>query len=595
MASLAEVAALLQRGEAARALGLLEGLRRSHPGVPDVWHLSAQACARLGRFAEALPWAQQALRLAPARAPYAHTLGLLYLRLSRPAEALAAADHGIGRAPDDPSLKSLRGRALLAQGRPAEALPLLDGAFAVEALLALGRPQEALSRLAALPPSAGRFAQEGAAYAQLQEPALAETAFAEALAREPGRLDWRRAAARAASLAWRLDAAQARWRALLVELPDDVEATAGLASALHRDGEDAAAWSLIEGPLREGRADLSMRLVAVPLVIGRPEAERVESDLRQDLVAGADPIAVWGAIGRLREAAADVDGAFAAHAASNAARAQRYDVARSAAQIAGLKALWPVGQPLRRATVGEGPRPVFVVGNPRSGSSLLEQILSCHPAVHAAGERMALHRLAWSRPGGFPDGWAGADEATLQTAADAYRAELAQLRGGRPIVTDKLPQNYLYIGLIAQLFPDAQILWCRRDPVDTALSIFFLRFGPHVPVCSTLAGLGAALRHAEDLRQHWEAAGILPMLTVDHEALVRDLEGQTRRICAALGLEWSPALLRPEQSARRVTTASYAQVRQPVSDRGLLRSRAYRAHLQPLLDALGDLCPADLR
>jgi hypothetical protein len=80
-----------------------------------------------------------------------------------------------------------------------------------------------------------------------------------------------------------------------------------------------------------------------------------------------------------------------------------------------------------------------------------------------------------------------------------------------------------------------------------------------------------------------------------HEALVRDLEGQTRRICAALGLEWSPARLRPEQSARRVTTASYAQVRQPVSDRGLLRSRAYRAHLQPLLDALGDLCPADLR
>ena len=595
MASLAEVAALLQRGEAARALGLLDGLRRSHPGVPDVWHLSAQAGARLGRSSEALPWAQQALRLAPDRAPYAHTLGLLFLHQRRPAEALAAAEHGLARVPDDPALKSLRGRALLGLGRSAEALPLLDGAFAAEALLALGRPKEALARLADLPPTASRFAQEGAAWAQLQEPARAAAAFDQALLREPGRVPWRRAAARAASLAWQLESAQARWRALLVDVPDDVEATAGLASALHRDGEDAAAWALLEGPLRAGRADLSMRLVAVPLVIGRPEAPLVEAGLRDDLAAGADPIAVWGAIGRLREAAGDLDGAFAAHAASNAARPQRYDVARSTAQIAALKALWPLGRPLRRAAAGAGPRPVFLVGNPRSGSSLLEQILSCHPSVHAAGERMALHRLAWSRPGGFPAGWAQADEGALQAAADAYRAELASLSGGRPIVTDKLPQNYLYIGLIAQLFPDAQLLWCRRDPVDTALSIFFLRFGPHVPVCSTLPGLGAALRHAEDLRQHWEAAAILPMLTVDHEALVRDLEGQTRHICAHLGLDWSPALLHPEQSERRVTTASYAQVRQPVSDRGVGRSRAYRAHLQPLFDALGDLCPPELR
>jgi tetratricopeptide (TPR) repeat protein len=252
---------------------------------------------------------------------------------------------------------------------------------------------------------------------------------------------------------------------------------------------------------------------------------------------------------------------------------------------------------LRHSDVGDpSPLPVFILGMPRSGTTLVEQILASHPEVHTLGERV-LFDGALAQICGMP----AVPRSLAQMAARWSDADLRRLgalyletaRRDAPEtamrITDKLPENFQYIGLIHAALPNARIIHTRRDPVDTCLSLFSILFsGSGAPYSYDLAELGRYYRAYEKVMEHWR--NVLPvgaMLEVQYEDIVDDLERQARRIVAYCGLEWNDACLAFHEADRPVRTSSHAQVRQPIYRSSVGRPRPPRDLLAPLLAALG--------
>jgi hypothetical protein len=236
-------------------------------------------------------------------------------------------------------------------------------------------------------------------------------------------------------------------------------------------------------------------------------------------------------------------------------------------------------------------QPVFVVGMMRSGTSLLEQILDCHPQVHGHGERneiaqiaMALQQAAGAP---YPGCLATVDAATVAKYAAGY---LAFLRKDAPDALrsiDKLPHNFSHLGLISLLFPRARIIHCVRDPLDTCLSNYFTDFNEKNTFTYDLPALAHEYREYRRLMAHWLAVLPNPVLEVPYEGLVDDLESWSRRAVAFLGLDWDNACLAFHENKRPVFTKSLWQVRQPLYRDSVGRWRRYARHLGPLFDGLG--------
>jgi tetratricopeptide (TPR) repeat protein len=228
--------------------------------------------------------------------------------------------------------------------------------------------------------------------------------------------------------------------------------------------------------------------------------------------------------------------------------------------------------------------PVFIVGMPRSGTSLVEQILASHPKVRGAGERPEIAAFAreFAR---FPEDVAKLTvEAAHAMSVRYFDAVLAD--GSEQCVIDKMPGNALFLGLVALLFPRARIIHCRRDPRDTGFSIYARNFAVSLPWTADLADIAAVQKTTDDLMAYWATALPLPILSVDYEKLVADLERQARRMVKFLGLDWDAACLDYRHADRAVRTASKWQVRQPISNASVGRWRPYEPFLAPLIDGL---------
>ena len=240
--------------------------------------------------------------------------------------------------------------------------------------------------------------------------------------------------------------------------------------------------------------------------------------------------------------------------------------------------------------------PVFVVGMPRSGTTLVEQILGAHRDVHAAGERPdlgdACGALGWGEIEEQPARIAGMDGPALDAAAATFLADLHRIAPDAIRIVDKMPSNYLHLGLVGLMLPGARIIHCLRDPRDIGLSIFTFRFHGAHPYAHDLADLGWTIGEQLRLMDHWKAALPNPILTIRLSDWVEDFDATLQRVLSHLDLPPDPACARFYESDSRVRTVSRAQVRQPVNARGLGRWRAYAAELAPLigeLDAVGAL------
>jgi len=242
------------------------------------------------------------------------------------------------------------------------------------------------------------------------------------------------------------------------------------------------------------------------------------------------------------------------------------------------------------AKAGYGARsdlPVFVLGMPRSGTTLIEQILASHRMVHGAGELKRLHMLI-EAIGGFPAFVPDLTGAQFKRLGEAYLAAVAPLAMGARRVVDKMPSNFTLCGMIRIILPDARIIHCRRDPVDTCLSCYTKAFADEQAFTYEQTELGRFHRAYQALMAHWRAA--LPashFLEVDYEAVVDDVEAQARRMLDFLELPWDEAVLRFYEMQRPVRTASVNQVREPIYRTSAGRWRTHAAQLTPLLAALG--------
>jgi tetratricopeptide (TPR) repeat protein len=242
-------------------------------------------------------------------------------------------------------------------------------------------------------------------------------------------------------------------------------------------------------------------------------------------------------------------------------------------------------------------KPVFILGMPRSGTSLVEQMLASHPAVYGAGE---LKLLARSMQGvvigkarfdihqaGF---WPLMQPVSLRERGERYVAELEKLAGPAALrITDKMPTNFMFAGMIAMALPNARIIHTRRHPVETCLSCYRLLFGDGHQWSFDLRLLGRFYRRYWDLMAHWREQFPGRMLEIRYEDSVSDFEGQARRIVDYLGLAWTDDCLRFFETERSVRTASASQVRKPIYNTSTNRWRRYEKHLGPLLEEIGDL------
>jgi hypothetical protein len=244
---------------------------------------------------------------------------------------------------------------------------------------------------------------------------------------------------------------------------------------------------------------------------------------------------------------------------------------------------------LLAAKAGQGASsdlPVFVVGMPRSGTTLVEQVIASHPMARGAGELKRLHALVETIED-FPGSVSDLTDSRLKALGEDYLAYVTPMAVGRARIVDKMPSNLIYCGVIRLILPQARIVHCRRDPVDTCLSCYTKLFAGEQSFTYDQRELGQYHRAYQALAAHWRDT--LPashFLEVDYEAIVADLEGQTRRILEFLGLPWDEACLRFHETQRPVRTASVNQVRQPLYATSVGRWRRHAEQLGPLLQAL---------
>jgi hypothetical protein len=235
----------------------------------------------------------------------------------------------------------------------------------------------------------------------------------------------------------------------------------------------------------------------------------------------------------------------------------------------------------------EDPTPIFIVGMPRSGSTLVEQIVASHSEVYAAGELTLLGDIIKSKIDKFPIDLETLNKDELKNIGKDYLAEIKKIAPNAKRIVDKMPGNYQFIGIISKILPGARIIHTKRNPIDCCFSIYTRLFLEKVHYAYDLGELGNYYKLYEDLMDHWRdllSDGI--MIEVNYEGVVGDLEGEARKILDFIDLEWEDSVLGFHKQAGVIKTASAAQVRKPIYQTSIQRWRVYEKHLRPLIELL---------
>jgi hypothetical protein len=325
---------------------------------------------------------------------------------------------------------------------------------------------------------------------------------------------------------------------------------------------------------------------------------RMADLLRENKLSAPKRWALHFGVGKRFDDLAAYDDAFAHYRAANELKggAAAFDPADWEQDISRIMATFSRRFFSERPGLGnDSQRPIFVVGMPRSGTSLVEQFLASHPEIAGAGELNDFFLIAGNLSAilgtdiPYPASAELIDEEAAHRLARGYLDHLRELAPDAKRVADKLPGNFLRLGLIALLFPRARVIHCRRDPVDVCLSCYFQNFDERHFYSHDLANLGRYYRQYERLMAHWRATLTLPMLEVSYEALTADPEGVAREMIGFCDLEWDDRCLTYHERDHPIMTASVWQARQPVYRTSVQRWKRYEKHLGPLLQALEEM------
>lgn len=616
---LAAAFSLHERGDLAAAERQYRTLLRSTPKHPDLLYLLGMLCLDTDRPGMAAGFFDRAIRAAEAQGRtvdpewrLAH--GSALQREGDQESALAAFERALG---DDP--KSVNG--LFCKGTALQELDRLDDAI------------EAYKTLLDLEPHHAEASYNlGVALRETKKPDIAILAMRKALLLKPDYPEAQRALAfLLEDSGWMEDAIEA-FAAAAAMAPDDREITVALSSVLMRTNRVGEAEKVLEPLLRktpddahlisqysmlrlfQGDREKARQLAESALKIN-PKfpgahlslamAERSSGD--ESRIAEAEKLladdeiqaegrvslhfALAGRYGTLKQYEKSLDHYIAGNSTKRTVLADKGVGYDHEAEEKLTDRLIQINGP----DVFDGPKgsdsalPVFIVGMPRSGTTLTEQILASHPQIAGAGELSDISNAAKRLRDvqGYPKN--RPTETALQRIAEHYLKRLREVDSTALRVTDKMPGNYMQLALIGQVFPNARIVHCRRDPVDNCLSCFMQNFGAEGLNWSfDLGDLAHQYKSYARLMDHWRAVYPGPFLEINYEDTVADLEGQSRRLIDFVGLEWNDSCLDFHKTERAVITASHSQVRQPIYTSSVGRWKRYGEGLKPLTEGLSE-------
>lgn len=393
----------------------------------------------------------------------------------------------------------------------------------------------------------------------------------------------------------RSDKAEAELKTALTLNPGYVPALLNLGN-LHEDrGEREQAREAYEQVLAlQADNALALTRVAGLAAIAGPDdplIERLRRAIARPGATAGDRADLGFALGQALDAAGAYDDAFASYGAANeASRASddpppRYDRQAQEEFVDRLIRAFPA--PAVREGGAPSEAPIFICGLFRSGSTLAEQILASHSQVTAGGELSLLPALIRARLQPYPEAAANAGPDTLDQLRRAYLDGLRALHAAAGLITDKRPDNFLHIGLIKTLFPDAKVIHTRRDAIDNILSIYFLHLDHSMPYALDLIDTVHWHGQYRRLMAHWQALYGGDIHHLDYEELVAEPKPTIERLLAFLGLAWEDSCLAFHEADNAVRTASVWQVRQPIYRRSAGRWRNYELHLADVRRALG--------
>lgn len=534
-----------------------------------------------GRAEEALPCCREAIRLQPDLAPLHHNLGNVLQALDRPDEAKAAYEEALRLDTSLSRTHAALGRMLAQQGQLDDALLFLRNAVELE------------------PDNTGFWSALGDLYMERNESAEAIPCFKKAIICEPDRVDTHLSLGLALQMEARLAEAGDNFLTALRLRPESAQAHLNLGGLREELGEMTEAEECFRVALRlQPALPLPHARLATLLRDKLPEADRAALEARlADAQLGTEGRSnllfglahVLDACGEYARAADCLRQANALVLEQAISRHRIYDPIEHEKFVEGLLSGCDAAFFKRLAGAGlDTRRPVFVFGLPRSGTTLIEQVLASHSRIHGAGEL----RLTWQSFSAMP-AVLGRNERPLvclpyldgtacRQLAERHMECLHRYDEGKSeCIVDKMPDNYMYLGLLAVLFPNAVFIHCRRDLRDVAVSCWMTHF--------------RTIRWANDpdhirtrfgqycrLMDHWRAVLPVAIHEVDYEETVTDLEAVARRLVRACSVEWEPACLEFHRTRRPIRTASVTQVRQPIYTRSVARWKHYE-------EALGSL------
>ena len=556
------------------------------PGDAEAHYNLGNTLLLLGRLDEAEASYRRALQINPDDADTHFNLGNVLRNLGRLAEAEAGYRRALQLKPEHAEVHGNLGNILLESGR-------LDEAEASYRRALQFRPDYAMAHcnLGSLFQDLGRLSE-------------AEASYRRALQLRPDWVDGYINLGSTLLYLDRIDEADSLLRLALRIRPDCAEAYSNLGDILLAQGRMEEAEASCRRALQ-----INPDLAAAHLLLALARKAQVGDENLATLIAAweaarsskkplpnKDAISLHFALGKSHDDIGDYATAFPHFL--EGCRLKRatfdYDPDRVAQHFAGVMRNFDAAT-LDRLRGGSDPSqlPIFVLGMPRSGTTLVEQIIASHPEVYGAGELNDLAMILRHDITGavFTDNLRSLDQTRLAAWGAEYVAGLQRRAPEARRITDKMPANFLAIGLIHLMLPNAKIIHVRRNPVDTCLSCFTTLFSHGQHHTYDLTELGRYYADYARLMEHWRK--LLPagaFLEVQYEDIVADQETQARRLIEYCGLEWNDACLDFHQNKRAVRTASMSQVRQPIYKSSVERWRPYEKFLGPLFDALGASC-----
>ncbi|MGH8158629.1 MAG: sulfotransferase [Rhodanobacter sp.] len=641
---------LINQQHHSEAEALARKLIARFPESGFAWKALGASLKPQGRSAEAASAQQQVVALLPGDAGAHYNLGNSLMALGRHASAADSYRQAIKLKPDYVEAHCNLGNALGAQAQLANAADSFRRALALrpefteaharlgQALMALDQPGAAethfLQALAAHPDDAQLHFSLGIVYRNQDRMVEAEASFRRALALNPDSAEVHNNLGNALLHQERNDEAESSYRRALLlndrlvgphfnlgiilrEKEQHLDAERSFRRALAIEPRHVMALNSLGICLkRQGRVEEACQCFEAAIAI-KPDFLRSHCNLAPFKTYAADDaqlrmfeaqqhqlpalpvgrrINYWFALGKMREDTERYDDAFAAYAEGNRLQHAQYphDEARATALVERLSAVFSTDFFANRPQpVHAGKAPIFIVGMPRSGTTLIEQILASHPGVYGAGELTELDDMLRSlatkngeHTSTYPEVAATLSADEFRRLGEAYTERAGRLAPQAERITDKLPVNYLHVGMIHLMLPHAKIIHAMRDPMDSCFSCYARLFeGNNLDFTYDLGTVGRYYVRYIQLMQHWQR--VLPagtVLDLRYEDMVADTEGQARRLLDYLGLPWDARCLEFHRNQRVVRTASIAQVRKPIYRSSVARWKHFEAHLGPLLD-----------